>query len=205
MNKFIPTFLLLACFILLAGCATQKALDLREDQSRPDFALLEVPIEIDLIHVNQRKIKVKALYRAMVTYKLSPGVSIIGFQYNNLHTNPDGEKETIKSHVVQIRFTAEAGKTYQVKYQAPRTFDDAVALEDKFQLSLYQDQQAIAQSSVNDLWNTAQPAPVSAKPTTQTKKPADDAKPLEHLYYWWQTATGPEKQQFLQFIESPAE
>lgn len=192
----------------ITGCANHKPIDLRnpEQQQQPETALISIPIEFDIVHINRRKIDLLPLYQKIITYKIAAGNQLIGLQYNNLVANQDGVEETIKSNVVHLKFIAKSGSNYQVRYDKPKNFEEARALSKSLTLSLYSDDQLIAQSEVNDLWQLSslidkaqnQDEQISNK---SLEAPALDAAPSEHLKYWWLRADQQEKHRFLQAIQ----
>lgn len=204
-------FLLIIILVTMTtGCTGHKIIDLRANpEQQPDSAFLSIPIELDIVHLDKRKINIITLYEEYVTYKVTPGTHLIGLQYNNLVENNDGDKETIKSAIVQLKFNAEKNKTYTVRYKKPNTFTEAVALSKSLKLSLYSDAKLVATSEANDLWQISDAIEKSMDSNTTfdsstdktQKMPAANDTPDKQLIYWWNQANNSQKQRFLQMIQ----
>ncbi len=182
--------------LLSLSCASNKPINLGTNNSLADFAILQVPIEIDIVHLNQKAINIIPAYQKIITYRLPVGKQVLGLRYNNLLTNDDGEQETIKSHTVELLFNAEKDQTYQVKFIAPASFIAAKDLANSLELTLYSQDIVIAQSSSNNLWNVANISTDIDK-IDDLKKPTDNAPAGEQLHYWWQIASESERRKFI--------
>ncbi|MDX1810953.1 MAG: DUF2057 family protein, partial [Gammaproteobacteria bacterium] len=147
-------------------------------------------------------------YRKVVSYYIPAGKQHLGLKYNAMHTNEDdGNEEVIKSGVVQLSFEARPGAIYEVRYPKPDSFRAAKELAAALKVDLYTNNQLIAQSVVNDMWEVAgainQLEENAGGETTDAMltPPTPEAAPSEHLNYWWNKASAAEKKKFLQLIK----
>ena len=210
-------FFVILTLLLLNACTNKSFIPLYEDNEPIEqTALLIAPIQIDLIYHNNQRKNLTPAYKAMVNYRLSPGKHLLGFQYQDMHTNEDNDQEVITSKAVILRFTAEPGKTYKIDFKKPESYIDAKKLEEHFQISLSHDQQVIATSTYaaeNIHENSLFSGEAFSKNTealfqeSDTKlsiadaPPGKDGAPIQHLKYWWINASETEQKNFNEWVK----
>jgi len=204
-------FLIIILPLAIFACSSQTVIDLRENKQKnsPDAAILAAPIELDIIHVNRRKHDIITHYAETIRYSIAPGNHVIGLQYNDMVANEDDIKETIKSNIVELSFNAEKGQIYELRFDKPNSFTEAVALSSSLEVSLYSNEKLLTTSSNNDLWQLS--SAVSAhqassldfdeQNTDDIPQPKASDRPSKHLIFWWKKANESEKQDFLQAIQ----
>ena len=207
--NFRIVFLLLLVYCLIS-CVGPKIFDLRPEKQKTqgNFALLKVPMELDIVYLNKQKIDIMTPYRKIITYKVPTGNLVVGLQYNDLLYNEDNNQEVVKSKVVQLEFPAKAGETYTIRFKKPRNTAEAAQMLKNLTLSLYHGKTSIAKSTKNDLWQisaainkASDHLPFESAPDHPQKPPGKSESADKHLLYWWTKASQTERQRFLQELQ----
>jgi len=210
-------FLIILALLTLNACTNKNFIPLYENKKPIEqTALLIAPIQIDLIYHNKQRKNLTPPYKAMVNYRLLPGNHLMGFRYQDIHTNEDNDQEVITSRTVLLNFTAEAGKTYEITYNQPENYIAAKKIEEKFEINLNQNQQLIATSiyaaenlheesffsgeafskSTEELFTES-----DTKLGTPSTTPEKNDAPIQHLKYWWINASQTEQDNFNDWIK----
>ncbi|HFE38067.1 MAG TPA: DUF2057 domain-containing protein, partial [Gammaproteobacteria bacterium] len=142
-------------------------------------------------------------YQPSVTYQLLAGEHLLGFRYQDLLTDEEGNDEVITSLPVLIRFEAKAGETYHVDFKKPVSYLEAKQLEAHFSLTLSASDQLVASSkpapeNLKDggfLWRSSR---VDDQQASKTQK----RSALQRLKYWWETASKNERKIFMQWVST---
>jgi len=215
-QQFQLFFFVILTFIILSACTNKNFIPLyQDDKPIEQTALLTVPIQIDLIYHNKKRKNFTPPYKALVNYRLLPGEHLMGFRYQDMHTDEDNNQEVITSKAVILKFIAEPGQTYQVNYEKPNNYIAAKKLEEQFQIHLSSNEQLIATSTPaaenlheESLFSGA----TFSKATTElfqendiklgesSASPEKNDAPIQHLKYWWINASEAEQRNFSQWI-----
>jgi len=210
-------FPIILALLTLNACTNKNFIPLYENTKPVEqTALLTAPIQIDLIYHNKQRKNLTPPYKSMVNYRLLPGKHLLGFQYQDMHTNEDNDQEVITSKTVLLRFTAEAGKSYQIDFDKPENYVAAKKLEEHFQISLSQNQKIIATSSyaAENIFEESLFSGASFSKSTEELFQESDVKlgdpstspekndaPIQHLKYWWTNASKTEQDNFNEWIK----
>ncbi|MDH5258704.1 MAG: DUF2057 domain-containing protein [Gammaproteobacteria bacterium] len=204
--------LILIIFItFLSACASNKAIILYNDKpdKTEDIVTLIMPIEIDVVYNDGARTTFMPGYQEFIKYHLSPGKHLLGFRYQDMLTNNEGNNESIKSRTVMIRFDAKAGEKYNINFTRPKSAEQALLLEKTLELTISDRNGVIASSypapeTPDSNWFSAKAFdPDIAElfsednlANTSLKLPATNATAIEHLQYWWMMASKQEKNDF---------
>ena len=196
----IIALLLLALITMLNACSINKIIPLHPKTTKiAGTALLVVPVEVDLIYHNGQNIELLPAYQKKITYSLLAGEHWLGFQYQDIHYDDDENQEIITSKKAFIHYTAIAGNTYQITFDAPKNYSEAKLLENSLQLRLSLNDTLIAKSSpVRPIVTQITP---NALPET-TPKTITPLPTVDHLKHWWKKATVEERQTFIHWIDN---
>lgn len=211
-------FFSILTLLLLSACTNRNFIPLYKDEKPIEqTALLTAPIQVDLIYHNNQRKNLTPPYKPMVNYRLLPGKHLLGFQYQDLHTNEDNDQEVITSKIVLLRFVAEPGKIYKINFNKPENYIAAKKLEEHFQISLYQDNQLIATSTpaAEKLYENSLFSDNTFSKSTEELFQENDIKlgesrlppgkndmPIQHLKYWWINASKTEQENFREWVKS---
>lgn len=126
----------LAALVLLTGCASQEPLRLYEGDPRPtpEVAVVRVPIELEVMRINGRKIDgLNTLFSPdHRDLHLAPGRYRILAYYKDLWEMSGDNHDVIKTDPALFVVQAKAGHTYELGFDEPQNIEQARELEKKF-------------------------------------------------------------------------
>lgn len=199
------TFFIILTLLSITACTSKNFIPLYPDEKHQNInlteqtALLIAPIQTDLVYHNNKRQNFTPPYKATVKYRLLPGKHLLGFRYQDLHTNEENDQEIITSKIVLLDFVAEPGKTYKVTFERPENFVAAKKIEEKFEISLSHNDQIIATSTYavekiyeeNDISLDEGDLPASQNKTA-----------AQQLKFWWTKASKAEQEAFGTWAET---
>lgn len=196
--KRIRLFFILTLILLCISCSQKKFIPLGIDNTAIEkTALIVVPVQLDLVYHNTKKLSITPPFRPSVKYRLRAGKQLLGFQYQEIHINEDSNEEVITSAVVYIQFMAKKGAKYTVEYDIPNNFESAKKIEDIFSIRLKQDNQLVATSS-----NSLEDLKVIAFSDLSERSTRPSASSLLELKHWWEKSTDVEKEKFIEWSKT---
>lgn len=128
--------LVLAALVLLGACAQNQPLRLYEGEPRgeSDIAVVQVPMELEVMRVNGRRIEgLNTLFSPEKRdLHLEPGQYRILAYYKDLWELSGDTHDIIKTDPALFVLDAEAGHRYRLGFDEPEDIEQARALEQEF-------------------------------------------------------------------------
>jgi len=200
MSKYKHTYRLVLLLIAIAlnGCSFNKPIVLYDkNQKNPAaFAILKLPVEIDIVFYNGEKRRFMPYYQPIIDYHIATGEQTIGFRYEDIMADSDGDEQVVKSKVVFINFLAQENVIYSTDFKPPDTFQEAQQLTSDLQLNLFAGNQAIAKSfkqpglslRLSSLFE-------NTENNRETNTPSESSH-VTQLKFWWGKASKEEREEF---------
>ena len=213
----LKTLIFLFTFLFITGCASQKAIKLYEADpaSKNDIVTLTMPVEIDVVYVDGQRVNYLPGYQPQISYTLLPGNHLLGFKYQDMLTDDEGNNESINSRTVLIRFDAKAGQQYEINFTRPKTVEQALILEKTLKLTMSYQGNVITKSfpapqSPSTSWfnsnsfngNTMELFDEEALlAENDAGEPNQNTAPAGHLKFWWKKASDEERADFTRWLK----
>ncbi|MDH3325457.1 MAG: DUF2057 domain-containing protein [Gammaproteobacteria bacterium] len=200
---------------MMSACASNKPIILysKNPENITDVITLTMPIEIDVVYHDGKREAFMPGYQEFISYKLLPGKHLLGFKYQDMVTDAEGNNESIKSRTVMIRFDGKPGEKYNIDFTPPKTAEEALPLEKTLELTLSNQKRIIATSypapeAPTANWFSTKPFdPETAElfesnnmENSALNPPAKNATNTQHLRYWWMMASPEEKSDFKSWL-----
>ena len=193
--------------LALSGCSYNKAIVLYEKnkENSESFAILQLPVEVDIIYYDGEKRYYMPAYQPLITYHIATGEQTIGFRYEDVFTAFDGEDYVVKSKEVFLTFTAEKDQRYTINFKPPRLLSEAEITADQFEFDLYHKTRHIAKTvkqpnfifaGFGSLFSKNENTPTSNQLSSQ------ELPYLKQLKTIWQKSTEDDKKAFFHWVEN---
>lgn len=122
--------------VVLSACAQNSVRKLYEGEDRPEseIAVLRVPVELEVMRINGRRIEgLNLLFSpGKKDLHLAPGEYRVLAYYKKLWEMSGDGHDVVKSDPALFVVNAEAGHTYELGFQQPQSLEEARQLEDNF-------------------------------------------------------------------------
>jgi len=198
--KHIYQFILLLTAITLNGCSFNKPIVLydKNQKNLDTYAILKLPVEIDVVFYDGEKRRFIPSYQPIIEYHIATGEQTIGFRYEDIFTDFDGDEQVVKSKIVFINFRALENVVYTLDFKPPRTLQDAERLASDLQLKLFDGNQTIAESFRRPGLSLGFSSLFENKDSEEADKlntPSENDH-LTQLKFWWGKASKEEQREF---------
>lgn len=119
-------WLAIALTLLLPACQGAKIHQTYEGPAKPEneVGTLSIPESFNILFINKKKFG-PTLYSGNSKIGFLPGSHHIIIYYKEFWEIPGDEHERIESKPISIKFDAEAGQHYQIKFVPPENVDEA--------------------------------------------------------------------------------
>ncbi len=201
--KHIYQFILLLTAITLSGCSFNKPIVLydKSQKNLDNYAILKLPVEIDVVFYEGEKRRFMPSYQPIIEYHIAAGEQTIGFRYEDIFTDFDGDEQVVKSKIVFINFLARENVVYTIDFKPPRDLQDAQRLTSNLQLKLFDGNQTIAKSFkrpgiLSSGFSSLFEKKDNDKETANKLNTLTESDHLSQLKFWWEKASKEERKEF---------
>ncbi|MDH5302233.1 MAG: DUF2057 domain-containing protein [Gammaproteobacteria bacterium] len=188
--------LLILLLLLLAGCSHTGPYKLY-DQAQPGSSghvTLKLPHAIDLLQLDQQKLKLPYSADAVRQYLLLPGKHQLTVRYRQLWLDGQANHEVVDSKLVTFSIDAHAGDELTLQTALPQTLSDARTFAKQIRLQLVNQQQQVIDGEL---------LPEAKQPSSAIEVLfKDNGSSYDQLVTWWNAASDDEKNQFRRYIET---
>ncbi len=202
---------LLALSLFMTGCASNRVYQMYDNPPRPvdQIACLIVPNAIDAYSIDEQAVYDFLLKAGKSEIHLLPGPHSVVARYNALWNEGPQGQQAVKSRLIGMNFTAQAGHVYRIAFPEPQDLASAVKFADHVQLWIEDTQPGTPAPATT---HATPPAPAAAiqnattTPSSATPQSPPVAKsvaeslPLQNLMFWWQKADAQDRRQFREWI-----
>jgi uncharacterized protein YccT (UPF0319 family) len=184
----------LAVVLLLSGCATPSTQNLYSGPERPadEVASVVVPWQIQVRSVNGQKVPLSLFSGSQKesTVRVLPGAQEWSVRYYDPFADDRRDRDPYvdQTGVVPLRFTAEAGRAYRLKFETPKEDPALRDAKQQVRFLVAESDSDVSQPGVEPDGAQRAPEPVAIEQAA-----------LDQLKSWWRVAGPAERREFMEW------